>query len=215
MVSAKFSKFGSSLLLALTGALLPLSLSPTTAGAQTQSDTTSVADAARRAREQKKNAPKPARTLTNDDLPAASQTGQPAAAPTGRAESAAPDQANTESEAGAPAKAPAAAETANPPASAQKKKAEIEAALKRTKAELAQAQSELDVLQRKSALDSDSFYSQTDYSHDTDGKARLDADAQQVNDKKSQVDELKSKVAALQAELGEAAAETDKPAQAQ
>ena len=111
-------------------------------------------------------------------------------------------------------KAPAAAETAAPAAGAQKKKAEIEAALKLAKAELARAQSELDVLQRKSALDSDSFYSQTDYSHDTDGKARLDADAQQVNDKKSQVDELKSKVAALQAELGEAS-EPEKPAQPQ
>jgi hypothetical protein len=214
MVSAKLSKFRLSLLLVLTGALLPLNLLPGSASAQSQSDNSSVADAARRAREQKKNAPKPARTLTNDDLPAAPPAGRSAAAPAGGTESAAPDQANTESEAGAPAKAPGAGETAAPAAGAQKKKAEIEAALKRAKAELAQAQSELDVLQRKSALDSDSFYSQTDYSHDSDGKARLDADAQQVNDKKSQVDELKSKVAALQAELGEAA-EPDKPAQPQ
>jgi hypothetical protein len=212
MVSAKLPRFGSSLPLVLTGAVLTLSLLPGTAAAQSQSDTTSVADAARRAREQKKNAPKPARTLTNDDLPAP-PAGQPAAGPAGGTESAAPEQASTESEAGTPAKAPAA-ETTAPAETAQKKKAEIEAALKHAKAELAQAQGELDVLQRKSALDSDSFYSQTDYSRDTDGKARLDADAQQVNDKKSQVDELKSKVAALQAELG-GAAEPDKPAQPQ
>jgi len=214
MVSAKLSKFRSSVLFVLTGALLSLSLLPGSASAQSQSDNSSVADAARRAREQKKNAPKPARTLTNDDLPVAPPAGQSSAAPAGGTETAAPDQANTESEAGAPVKAPAAAETAAPAAGAQKKKAEIEAALKLAKAELARAQSELDVLQRKSALDSDSFYSQTDYSHDTDGKARLDADAQQVNDKKSQVDELKSKVAALQAELGEAS-EAEKPAQPQ
>jgi len=214
MVSAKLSKFRWSLLLVLTGALLSLGLLPGSVSAQSQSDNSSVADAARRAREQKKNAPKPARTLTNDDLPGAPPAGQSSVAPAGGTESAAPDQANTESEAGAPVKAPAAAETAAPAAGAQKKKTEIEAALKRAKAELAQAQSELDVLQRKSALDSDSFYSQTDYSHDTDGKARLDADAQQVNDKKSQVDELKSKVAALQAGLGEAS-EPEKPAQPQ
>lgn len=212
-MSAKFSQFGSSLLFVLTGALLPLTLLPGKAAAQSQSDATSVADAARRAREQKKNVPKPARTLTNDDLPATPPASQPAAAPAGSTESAASDQANTESETATPAKAPAA-ETATPAASEQKKRAEIEAALKRAKAELAQAQSELDVLKRKSALDSDSFYSQTDYSRDTDGRARLDAEAQDVNDKKSQVDELKSKVAALQTELG-GAVEPDKPAQPQ
>jgi hypothetical protein len=211
MVSDKLSKFGSSLLLVLTGALLPLSLFPGAASAQSQSDNTSVADAARRAREQKKNAPKPARTLTNDDLPAAPPAGQPAAAP-GGTESAAPDQVNTET--GTPAKAPAAAETAAPAGNERKKKVEIEAALKHAKTELAQALSELDVLQRKSALDSDSFYSQTGFSQDTEGKAKLDEDTHQVNDKKSQVDELKSKVAALQAELGEAA-EPDKPVQPQ
>jgi hypothetical protein len=214
MVSNKLSKSGSSLLLVLTGALLSLSLFPQAASAQAQSDNTSVADAARRAREQKKNAPKPARTLTNDDLPAAPPAGQPSLAPPGGAESAAPDQANTDSETATPGKAPAAAETAAPAGDAQKKKEEIEATLKRAKAELAQALSELDILQRKSALDSDSFYSQTGFSQDTEGKAKLDEDAHQVNDKKSQVDELKSKVAALQAELGEAA-EPDKPAQPQ
>jgi hypothetical protein len=203
MVSAKLLTFGCSLLLVIAGALLPLGLCPGRAFAQAQSDNTSVADAARRAREQKKNAPKPARTLTNDDLPAAPAAGQPAA----------PAQANAESEAAEAAKALPAADAAAPAASAQKKKAEIDAALKRAKAELAQAQGELDVLERKSALDSDSFYSQTDYSHDAGGKARLDADAQQVKDKKSQVDELKSKVAALQAELG--TGELDKPAQPQ
>jgi hypothetical protein len=97
-------------------------------------------------------------------------------------------------------------------ADAAGKRAETEAALKRVKAELAQAQGELDVLQRKAALDSDSYYSKTDYARDSEAKARLDADAQQINDKKAQVDNLKAKIAALQAELGEAA-EPDKPAQ--
>ena len=187
--------------------LLPVWTSP--ASAQTASDSTSVADAARRAREQKKNAAKPARTLTNDDLPPAPAAAQPAAAPTG--ENTADIQPKPEG-AAAPSKASASADAPAQTDTAARKHAEIEAALKRAKAELAQAQGELDVLQRKTALDSDALYSKPDYTRDTEGKARLDADAQQVNDKKSQVDDLKAKLAALQAELGEAA-EAEKPAQ--
>jgi len=205
MVSAKLSNLGWSLLPVLTAALLSLVLLPSTASAQSPGDNASVADAARRAREQKKNAAKPARMLTNDDLPATPAAVQQPAAPAGATESTAADQARSEDE---------AAETAIPADGGQKKKAEIEAALKRAKAELAQAQNELDVLQRKAVLDSDSFYSQTDYSRDTDGKARLDAGAQLVNDKKSQVDDLKAKIAALLAELGEAP-EVEKPSQPQ
>jgi hypothetical protein len=178
------------------------------AQAQPQSDSPSVADAARRAREQRKNAAKPARTLTNDDLPAApAATAQP---PTSPSDAAAEDRAKSESETSTSGKTPAG--DAAPASDSTKKKSEIEAAIKRAKGELAQAQTELDLLQRKAVLDSDSFYAQTDYAHDTDGKARLDANAQQVNDKKSQVEDLKAKVAALLAQLGENA-EPEKPAE--
>jgi len=205
MLSLKLSQVP---LIGSAALLLSLGLLPFAASAQSQSDNSSVADAARRAREQKKAAAKPARTLTNDDLPAApAERAQPAVAPTDAAEPAAnSDQAKPEGEAAAPAKAPVPADSGG------KKRAETEAALKRAKAELAQAQSELDVLQRQAALDSDTYYSKTDYARDTDGKARLDADAQQVNDKKSRVEDLKAKVVALQAEVGETA-ESDKPAQ--
>lgn len=184
------------------------------ASAQSQSDNTSVADAARRAREQKKNAAKPVRTLTNDDLPAPNNAVPPATATARVGEAASSDQAKPEADTAAPTKAAAPAEPAGQAEDSSKKHARIEAALKQAKADLTQAQSELDVLQRKAVLDSDAYYSKTDYARDTEGKARLDADAQQVNDKKSQIDDLKAKVAALQAELGEAA-EADKPAQPQ
>ena len=193
----------------LTGsaaALLWFGILPGMAAAQSQDDNTSVADAARRAREQKKNAAKPARKLTNDDLPAAPPASpQSASAPTGAAEDVQPDQPKPADS------APGNPDQAATPADAAKKKAETEAALKRAKAELAQAQGELDVLQRKAALDNDSFYSQTDYARDTEGKAKLDADGKQVNDKKAQVDDLKARIAALQAQLGESA-EPEKPA---
>jgi|KBSSwiStaDraftv2_1062776.scaffolds.fasta_scaffold254050_2 hypothetical protein len=207
MSSLKLSTFrliGSAVL--LSSCLLPLA-----ASAQSQSDNTSVADAARRAREQKKNATKPARTLTNDDLPAApAATAPPVVAPATES-TAASDQSKPE-EPGAPLKAAAPAEPAAQAGTASKRRVEAEAALKRAKAELTQAQGELDVLGRKAALDSDAYYSKTDYARDTEGKARLDADTQQVNDKKSQVDVLKAKVAALQSELGQAS-DPERPAQ--
>jgi len=178
------------------------------AGAQSQSDNTSVADAARRSREQKKNAAKPVRTLTNDDLPAA----PPAAVSAPAADAATSGGANPEAGAAAPAKEASPPEPPGQTEDSSSKRARIEAALTQAKAELARAQSELDILERKAVLDSDAFYAKTDYARDTEGKARLDAGAQQVNDKKSHVDDIKVKVGALQAELGEAA-EPDKPSQ--
>jgi hypothetical protein len=114
MVSAKLSKLGWSLLPVLAAALLSLGLLPSRASAQSPGDNASVADAARRAREQKKNAAKPARTLTNDDLPATPAAVQQPAAPAGATESTAADQARSEDE---------AAETAIPADGGKKKKA--------------------------------------------------------------------------------------------
>jgi hypothetical protein len=182
--------------------LVSLGLAPFLASAQSQGDNASVADAARRAREQKKAAAKPARTLTNDDLPSVpAEPAAPAAARSGAEEEAADaGQAKTEGDGREPL-APS-----EPGAEAEKKKrAKIEAALKQAKAKLSEAQGELDVLERKAALDSDVFYSKTGYASDSEGKARLDAQAQQVGEKKRQVDDLKAKLAALEAALGQAA----------
>lgn len=211
-----FPKFSveRALLSGSAAAILFLQVWAPPAPAQSQSDNTSVADAARRAREQKKSAAKPVRTLTNDDLRALpDNTVSTATAATPPQDATGSDQAKPEADTAAPAKAAAAAEPANQTEDS-KKRGRIEAALKQAKAELTQAQGELDILQRKAALDSDALYSKTDYARDTEGKARLDADTQQVNDKKSQVDDLKAKVAALQAELGETA-EAEKPTQPQ
>jgi len=175
-----------------SAALLALSLGPGLVSAQSQDDT-SVADAARKSREQKKNAAKPARTLTNDDLPAALPAeGKPATAPS--------EQATGEDgkpAAGAADKKVAAADQEKLAA----KKADAEAALKQAKADLAQSEGELNVLERKQKLDSDSYYSKTGYVDDTQGKALLDADAREIGDKKSQAEALKTKIAELQAEI--------------
>jgi hypothetical protein len=52
-------------------------------------------------------------------------------------------------------------------------------------------------------LDSDSYYSKTDFASDKEGQANLDAEAQQISDKKQAVDELKARVAELQALVGD------------
>ena len=187
-------------------------LSPGATWAQSQSDSAqSVAEAARRAREQKKEKPKPARTFTNDDIPPTSPgiAGKEPAEANGAIkpspeESAVAVKKDTEEKAPAPA---------NDEQSKQKK-AENAAALERAKKLLAQSESELDVMQRKALLDNESYYSKSDFANDKDGKANLDAEAQQIDDKKKAVEELKARVAELQQlvdETGEAEPEKNSP----
>ena len=168
--------------------------------AQSQSDSApSVAEAARRAREKKKENAKPVRTLTNDDLPAAPAgdvaTGTATLPPAAKGEDAVAPAANDDGE-------------KKPPASANDEKVKQRkeynsAALERAKKQLAQLLSELDIMERKAVLDSDSYYTKTDYASDKQGKANLDAEAQQISDKKQAADELKARVAELQAMLGD------------
>jgi hypothetical protein len=167
--------------------------------AQSQADSApSVAEAARRVREKKKENSKPVRTLTNDDLPAApaGDVANGAVSPT-PADQAATPAANEGGE-----KKPTAAANDD---QAKRKQAENAAALERAKKQLATALSELDIMQRKAALDSDSYYSKTDFENDKKGKANLDAEAQQISDKKQAVEELKARVAELQALVGDEA----------
>jgi hypothetical protein len=173
---------------------------------QSQSDAApSVAEAARRAREKKKENTKPVRTLTNDDLPAG---------PAGEAATATTSPAVKGADAVAPAanqdgdKKPAA-----PVSDEQAKllKANNAAALERTKKQLATSLSELDVMQRKAVLDSDSYYSKTDYASDKQGKANLDAEEQDISAKKQDIEDLKARIAELEAIVGEIpATEPDK-----
>ena len=67
---------------------------------------------------------------------------------------------------------------------------------------LAQAQAELDVLKRELSLDSDSYYSNPDYSRDTAGKAKLEELRKTIGDKQVSFDELKKQVEKLLQEAG-------------
>jgi hypothetical protein len=163
----------------------------------------SVAEAARKAREQKKTPAKPSEVITNDTLkPATPATVQNATAATERmpgTEATANSEATAKSDAtaagsstadetkkGQPAKAPSEEEIAE-------KKAKIEA----LKQEIADRAQEVDVQQRALALANESYYSRPDFSKDPDGKAKLDAMQSDVAQKKDQLAQLKAKLKEL------------------
>lgn len=182
--------------LSLLGLLLGIGAAQPAGAQSEQNSQPSVAEAARRARAQKeKETPaKPAKVITNDDLkPAPSSANgavQPAATPATGGQ--------------------ASGDAATPDAKGQKESTEDEkkaeeakkAELASLKKQLASAQSDLDLYQREFALQRDTYYSNPDYAHDTDGKAKLDALQQQITDKQQSVEELKTKVTALQELLG-------------
>ena len=153
----------------------------------------SVAEAARKAREQKKTAAKPSTVITNDTLkPATPATVQNAVAAT---ESMPGTNATASTDATASAPAETAAEPANTTSEAEaaKKKAEIEA----LKLQVADKAKEVDLQQRELALANESYYSRPDFSKDPDGKAKLDAMQSDLAQKKDELAQLKAKLKAL------------------
>jgi len=178
---------------------------PTLSFAQSQDDSSqSVAEAARKAKERKKTAPKENHVITDDTLklrPASSDfNGAP---PAGTVINTTPTVAAGDSAAasteGATAAKPADSSTA---VADQKKKTEAAVAAAKTKELLAQAQTQLDILKRELALDSDSFFSNPDYAHDAKGKAKLDDLKRLIGDKQTSVEELKRQLTELAEKAG-------------
>lgn len=62
---------------------------------------------------------------------------------------------------------------------------------------LDQTEQQLKLLQRDFSLHQDAYYSRPDYAEDTTGKARLDAEQQQIQSLQSEVDRLRNDLAAL------------------
>ena len=190
---------------------------PLTAHGQSQdSQTESIADAARRAREQKKAAAKPSHVVTDDNLKPASiaapEANSPATAP-GQSSEAAP-KPTSESEprppadsSNAPAPDQSTAAPAPPPATPEdaQKKANDTAELTALKQQLAEAQKGLDLVQREFALQQDTYYSNPDHDKDIAGKAKLDDMKQQILDKQQVVEGLKTRVSALLESAGNTA----------
>ncbi len=157
----------------------------------------SVADAARKAREQKKNQPKAARVFTNDDLEAVrggvSVVGNPGAPA-------------AEAPADKPAAAPAAAEGQGAKPKDVNKEANKEATWRKRFAEargkLRTAEKELDILQRETNLQQMQYYS------DPNKAVREQYDRKDINnlrkaidDKKKEIDQLKQNLSDLEDQL--------------
>jgi hypothetical protein len=159
------------------------------ARAQSQQEQ-SVAEAARKAREQKKAAAKPGAVITNDTLqPATPASVQNATAATeslpGTPPATSPGAdaaANTTTEA-QPAKESAAEDL-------EAKNAKIEA----LKQQIAEKAKEADLQQRSLALENESYYSRPDFSKDPAGKAKLDAMQSDLAQKKDELAALKAKL---------------------
>jgi hypothetical protein len=179
-------------------AVLSATLLAAVAFAQSQ-DTQSVAEAARRARAQKKNSEKPAKVITDETLEVKKGDVQSAAAEQLRV----PGSQETPAQPGAAdAQGAASGAAANAPAQGSKTASDdkTRAALKERvelKEKIKEAMSDLDLLKREYQLDQDSFYSSPDYANNTSGKAKLDAMKQQIADKQQDLDRLKEQLAAL------------------
>jgi hypothetical protein len=152
----------------------------------------SVADAARRKRDEKKNAAKSAKVITDDDLDRHEFKPVKGGFNVGVA---------PQLETGPPSAEAVAADEAADLASddeAQKEAAAQDADIAKVKSQLAQGEKDLDVLRRQFALDQDSYLSNADYAHDTAGKSNLDNEKQQINDKQAENERLKTRLAALE-----------------
>ncbi len=167
--------------------VLASALLPVAAFAQFQD---SVAEAARRARAQKKNSEKPAKVVTDETLEVKKGDVQSAAAEQLRM----PGTPETPAQP-APANAPSSAAQNEKKAPEDEKLAKELAALKE---QIKQAQSDVDLAKREQALQQDTYFSNPDYVHDTAGKAKLDALKQQITDKQQELDRLKARLAELQ-----------------
>lgn len=196
-------------------ALLAAATLPSGLSAQSQDNAaSSIAEAARKAKEQKKHSAKDARVITDDTInlrPASADTGAP---PAGTVITSAPAASTGTASATASAPPTSGTETAitsgatlstsapaQPALTAEEKKKQSEEAAK-AKEMLAQLQAELDVLKRELALDADSYYSNPDYSHDADGKTKLDELQKMIGDKQVSYDELKKQVSELLLKAG-------------
>ena len=167
-----------------------------------QSD--SPAEAARRAREQKKDQPKAAKTWDNDNV-----SGHGGVNVVGQAQAPSADSANPQEPAQGAAAAPA--QEAPKSSSSPKDAAAIQGELASAKARLDSLKTDLDLLQRKFALDSQTYLSNPNHSSDAAGADALTDEKSQIEAKLAEVDAAQKKVDELNAKAQQSGASTDTP----
>jgi hypothetical protein len=166
--------------------LMPMVVAPAPPAAATQQQgTPSVAEAARRAKEQKKNQPKPKQVWTNDNIP----KNPGAISVVGQAEQPEPPPASGDNP------KPAEKQAAPNDASGLLKQ------LADAKERLGSLQTEFDLLQRTYTLDQQAYYGKPGYADDKEGKTKLDALSKQVEAKRAEVQAAEQEVAQIQAKV--------------
>lgn len=178
-------------------AILTVTVLPAAAFPQSQ-DSQSVAEAARRAREKKKDQAKPTKVITDETINVKKEDVQSAVAEQPKIPGAPEAKDQTGNAQTVPAANVPDSSGASKDANDEKLKKEITA----VKEQIKQALMDLDLLQREYRLDQDAYYSKPNYGADTAGKQRLDDEKQQISDKQEEVARLKEKLADLQKSLG-------------
>ena len=177
-------------------AMLAFALLPV--GRAQSQDSDSVAEAARRAREQKKaKANKPAKVITDDTFEVKKEDVQSATAEVPKVPGVPSANAQTTGANAAPAPN-ANAGNASGAAKDERLKKELADLQERLK----NALTDLDLLRRENRLDQDTFYSKPDYGSDAAGKQKLEDEKQRIADKQQEVENMKAKIADLEKSLG-------------
>lgn len=149
----------------------------------------SIAEAARKSRQSAKNATKPSKVITDDDLDKGNikpgAQGLTVDAP-----------AKLETQPPSPEAVADAAATSPAPDPATVVAASDDPEIARLKESIASAEKDAELGRRDLALEQDTFFSNPDHNHDTAGKAKLDALEQQINAKQQEIDRLKMRLAA-------------------
>jgi hypothetical protein len=165
-----------------------------------QADSDPLAAAAKRSRDDKKDASKPAHVWDNDTIPKAGQTisvvGQTTDAPAdGTSATDGTNNATAATGAGTATAQGAAGGAAN----AGSEGAYVQSRIANAKEKLASLRTDLDLMQRTLALDSQMYYSKPDYSNDRAGAQKLADQQTQIASKQQTIDEQEKEIAALQA----------------
>jgi hypothetical protein len=187
----KLAKWGLAILLASPIAIVPAVSAQSQDAAQSSQPQDSLAAAARRAREEKKDQSKPAKVWDNDNIP--SNPG--AVSVVGDANQ------------GGAASSDQGAQGQGTPAD-NKDKAAISAELDSDQQQLKSLKTDLDIAQRKLVLDQQVYYGKPDYSSDKAGGAALKDEQDQIAAKQQEIDDLQQKIDALQAQAAAAGSDS-------
>ena len=201
MMTLRISRLAAGVFLASSLCLIPTQ----TRAAAAPQQAPSVAEAARKAREQSKTRPQPAKVFTNEDVAnltgVVNVVGPPPAEP-----AAAPAAGAAPADAAAPAPAATPGGAAAPPAEVRDEaywRAQFAAARKK----LADDTKELDILQREYNLKQQQFYMDPNVAlREQNNRADLNRTLEQINTKKLDVERDQQAITALENQLRQAGA---------